>query len=206
MIQNDKKVAQSKPADANLFVFGVSGHRDLVRADLPALRAQLREIFARYRDGYPDALFQLLSPLAEGADRIAAEEAVASGVELVVPLPMAQAEYERDFAAAESLADFRRLLETAESRFEVAQTSSGESSLPDGGDARTGRYAAVGDYIARNSNVLLLLWDGKENHKVGGTAWVKKRREYWTQLSESGDYPRHVETIHLVVRREKPAN
>jgi hypothetical protein len=37
----------------------------------------------------------------------------------------------------------------------------------------------MGDLIARRSHVLILLWDGRENDKMGGTAWVKKRREYW---------------------------
>ena len=43
-------------------------------------------------------------------------------------------------------------------------------------EGRTRQYAEVGELIARDSHVLILLWDGEENRKVGGTAWVRKRR------------------------------
>lgn len=178
------------------FVFGVSGHRDLVTADLPELRNELRRIFRRYMKANPHTTFELLTPLAEGADRLAAEEALASGIKLVVPLPMAQAEYERDFTTAESLATFRQLLREADS-----QVDPGEEELAKDGDTRARRYAAVGDYIARNSHVLILLWDGKDNQKLGGTAWVKKRREYWKSAERRADQPDYVETIHLLTRR-----
>lgn len=176
------------------FVFGVSGHRDLVAADLPELRNELRRIFRRYMQSYPQRTFELLTPLAEGADRLAAEEALALGIKLVVPLPMAQAEYERDFTTAESLATFRRLLREADSQIDEEQPAKE-------GDTRARRYAAVGDYIARNSHVLILLWDGKDNQKLGGTAWVKKRREYWKGAEKRAGQPDYVETVHLLTRR-----
>ncbi len=46
-------------------------------------------------------------------------------------------------------------------------------------------YAEVGDFIARHCHVLILLWDGSDNKKVGGTAWVKKRREHWVTAASS---------------------
>jgi hypothetical protein len=178
------------------FVFGVSGHRDLVPADLPELRQQLREIFRRSISSQPKATFQLLTPLAEGADRIAAEEALSLGIKLVVPMPMMQAEYERDFTSANSLGAFRQLLQSADVQFVMNDAPSTWE-----GDERTQRYAAVGDYIARNSNLLILLWDGKENQKIGGTAWVRMRREHWAHIAkESGDASA-LETIHVPTRR-----
>jgi hypothetical protein len=158
------------------FTFGVSGHRDTLEDDSPELQKQIRTVFDRFRLAHPKASFELLSPLADGADRIAAKTALRAGLRLVVPLPMAQAEYERDFTTAESLHEFRRLLATAASVFEVSS---------DNAPTRTDKYAAVGDYIARRSNVLILLWDGKDNSKVGGTAWVKKRRDYWINLGKT---------------------
>src|SRR5205807_9598095 len=103
-------------AEGSPFVFGVSGHRDLVLADLPMLRAQIEIIFERFRSAYPNASFELLTPLAEGADRVAAEAALAGDIKLVVPMPMAQDEYERDFTTATSRDEFRRLLAVAKSK------------------------------------------------------------------------------------------
>lgn len=154
-------------------IFGVSGHRDLVMADVPQLREHLSQIFARFRAAYPHTPFRLLTPLAEGADRLAAEVALTSGIGLFVPLPMKQQEYERDFTTAKSLAEFRALLAMAESHWEIPIVTSRDT------ESRTRQYAEVGDFIARHSHVLILLWDGGDNRKVGGTAWVKKRREHW---------------------------
>ena len=187
------------------FIFGISGHRDPVRADLPELRNQLENVFSRFRAAYPTASFELLSPLADGADRIAAEVALACGIALRVPLPMAQSEYERDFTTAESLAAFRRLLSAARSQFEVSDGTSSEASFADT-KLRAQKYAAVGDFIARKSHVLILLWDGRENQKVGGTSWVKKRREHWVKIGEQeGTTPErfgYVGTIQIVTPRQ----
>jgi hypothetical protein len=155
-------------------IFGVSGHRDLVVADLPQLREHLSQIFAVFRAAYPHTPFRLLSPLAEGADRLVAEVALSSEIGLFVPLPMEQREYERDFPTAKSLAEFRALLARAESCWELPIRTNPRT------ENRTMQYAEVGDFIARYSHILILLWDGEHNRKIGGTAWVKKRREYWT--------------------------
>ena len=206
MSDQSKEPASGRPDVAGApFIFGVSGHRDLVSTDLPELRKQLRLIFDHYRSAYPGASFRLLSPLAEGADRVAAEVALTSDVQVWVPLPMAQPEYERDFTTAESLADFRRLLDAAHSRWEMSDGSQNPASLTDGA-VRAQRYAAVGDYIAQKSHVLILLWDGRHNQKVGGTSWVMKRREHWirTAAAEGGapDVFGYVGTIHVVTPRE----
>src|SRR6478735_6297643 len=104
------------------FIFGVSGHRDTLGEDSAELRKQIGTVFDRFRLAYPNASFELLSPLAEGADRIAAEVALRAGIRLVVPLPMPQSEYERDFTTAGSLAEFHRLLAAAASVFEVSSS------------------------------------------------------------------------------------
>lgn len=180
-------------------VFGVSGHRDLLATNVPRLRKQLSEIFGRLRVAYPHTPFRLLTPLAEGADRLAAEVALASDVDLFVPLPMKRQEYERDFTTAKSLAEFRALLALAKSHWEVPLATRR------GLERRTQQYAEVGDFIARNSHVLILLWDGRDNRKVGGTAWVRKRREYWVNDASHPFRgivaPAYGPTIHVVTPR-----
>jgi hypothetical protein len=168
-------------------IFGVSGHRDLRVADVPQLREQLFRMFARFRAAYPNTPFQLLTPLAEGADRLTAEVALASEIELLVPLPMERKEYERDFTTAESLAEFRALLAMAESYWEIPNR---QKPVPEN---RTSQYAAVGDFIARSSHILILLWDGTDNRKIGGTAWVKRRREHW--VNAAADLSRGIDPI-----------
>ena len=100
------------------------------------------------------------------------------------------------FGSAASLEHFRRFLGAAESHWEVGS---------EGSDSRVAKYAAVGDYIARKSHVLILLWDGSDNKKVGGTAWVKKRREHWIKAAtkDEGEPAAfgYVQTVQIVTRR-----
>jgi hypothetical protein len=205
MTERNKNRDPGPAAGKAPFIFGVSGHRDLVPADLPQLRAQLEIIFSRFRSAYPEAAFQLLSPLAEGADRLAAELALARGIKLLVPMPMAQEEYERDFADPASLDDFRRLLAAAELNWQIPNESEPTKGTLSANDARAEKYAAVGDYIARKSHVLILLWDGRDNEKIGGTAWVRKRREHWIKAAKKDasepDAYGYVQTIQIVTPR-----
>ena len=198
MHEPDTGAKSQSISKTSAFVFGVSGHRDVRTEDSTELENQLQIVFDRFRLAHPGASFELLSPLAEGADRIAAEVALRSGIRLVVPMPMAQADYERDFVTPESLDEFRRLLAAADSHFEVRDTEVEN-------DLRSEKYAAVGDYIARRSHVLILLWDGLDNEKMGGTAWVKKRREHWINLSKAGGSAPpifgYAGTIHIVTPR-----
>jgi hypothetical protein len=178
MSVHGKQAGSESAAKKSTFTFGVSGHRDPLEDDFTELQKQIGIVFERFRRAHPDASFELLSPLAEGADRIAAEVALKSGLRVVVPMPMPQAEYERDFTTTESLREFRRLLAAAASFFEIHSAETGN---------RASKYAAVGDYIARQSNVLILLWDGEDNSKIGGTAWVRKRRKHWIDLSKTDE-------------------
>src|SRR4051812_38419641 len=194
-------VADAKVDKRAPLIFGISGHRDLVESDLPELRRQLDTAFASFCAAYPAHRFELLSPLAEGADRLAAEVALARGITLRVPMPMAQDEYEKDFPDRESLEGFRRFLKAAEASWEVRT-----DELPAGDTLRDRQYAAVGDYIARSSHVLILLWDGEQNDKLGGTGWVKGRRDFWLEQPDTAGSkpapPGYLETIHIVTPRE----
>jgi hypothetical protein len=85
-----------------LFI-GITGHRDLRTEDIPNLEKAIRQVFEGLARDYPHTPVFLLSPLAEGADRLAARVALEMGVSLAVPMPMPQEEYEKDFVAEGSL-------------------------------------------------------------------------------------------------------
>lgn len=89
---------------------GVTGHRDLVTDEIPALKEKVREFFLQLENSFPGLDLQLVNPLAEGSDRLVADVAQELGIELIVPLPMPQDEYERDFTSPESVDSFRQLL------------------------------------------------------------------------------------------------
>src|SRR5258708_13261016 len=84
-------------------VIGVTGHRDLLAEDLEPLENKVRESLRSLQTQYPSTPIILLSPLAEGADRLAARVALEIGARLIVPLPMARSAYEQDFKSLHPL-------------------------------------------------------------------------------------------------------
>jgi hypothetical protein len=166
------------PPKARLaFRVGVTGHRPerLPQADVTALTEPVRlalESVARVIAEVPKTHSSLYSPdtpvlrvissLAEGADRIVAEEGLRLGWQLECPLPFAIDEYEKDFEDGDSKSAFRSLLGQATSILEL-----------DGARAHADEaYAAAGRMVLAQCDILLAIWDGQERHGRGGTAEV----------------------------------
>lgn len=168
------------------FRVGIVGHRPnrLKNADLEKLGAVIREILEvvessvhevaeKHRPDFtPDApVLRAFSPLAEGTDRLFAEQALALGWDMCCVMPFPQAEYEKDFVEGnalenDSLGRFRRILKSAESKgrltcMELAGLRSDE----------TESYEVAGSVVLGLSDLLIAVWDGnRERDKDGGTA------------------------------------
>jgi hypothetical protein len=173
--ENDQHPAQYGPLS---LVIGVTGHRDLRPEDVPELEERVRSFFNSIRNKYPHTPLTLLSPLAEGADRLVASVALDCarfGARLIVPLPMRRELYEQDFTAPGSCAKFDELLKRAEHSF-VLPLAKGysEVEIQKPGEARSYQYEHVGAYIARHSQILLALWDGVCTDLIGGTFAIIK--------------------------------
>jgi hypothetical protein len=144
---------------------GVTGHIDLVAGEIPAIEARLVDLFELLESRYPDTPLRLITPLAEGGDRVAAEVAHSRGIELLVPLPLTVEDYEQDFTTTSSRQAFRRLL--AESSV-VDVRLAGE--VADAG--REAAYAQAGIYSSDHCQIMIAIWDGKAALNGGGTAEV----------------------------------
>ncbi len=152
---------------------GVTGHRDLITAEEPALREQVRAFFQQLRDDFPELELQLLTPLAEGADRLVTGVAQEMGIPYVVVLPMFQEIYEKDFDGEESLSQFRKQLGAAETVISLPPHNGIDPTyIESHGPARNQQYVQAGVFISNHCQVLLTLWDGLEAEREGGTADV----------------------------------
>ena len=155
---------------------GVTGHRaEALPADcLERLPGQIRDALERLvraaaavRAGADDCFasdetrFRFVSPLAGGADQIAATVALELGFSLQVVLPFARDEYRRDFNP-EDAARFDALLGKAESVLELPGTRADEP----------GAYMMAGRATVAHCDVLIAVWDGLPARGHGGTAEV----------------------------------
>jgi hypothetical protein len=178
----DKRVSNTNscPPRAPLaFRVGVVGHRPdrLDSSQLEELAATIITILSTVKDetlAVADQLTELydgarpllraISPLAEGTDRILAEQALSLGFELCAVLPFPQSEFEKDFAQPhalerESMNRFRGLLAEATTRFELDGTSAEEAAA----------YGRGGLVVLNQSDLLIVVWDGERQGKRGGT-------------------------------------
>lgn len=113
-----------------------------------------------YRNGRQPV--RLVSALAEGADRLAASAALEAGFRLDAILPFVASEYRKDFADAQSCAEFDHLLGLAN----TSLTLDGKS------DHRKRAYEAAGLSLLDNCDLLLAVWDGGPGRGRGGTREV----------------------------------
>ena len=115
----------------------------------------------------------MLTPLAEGADRLAALAALECGISYICPLPMPVDEYRNDFTTPESLQEFDMLLQKSGTWFEIPlPEGTHREDLQKDKSKREEQYYQIGFYVARYSQLLIALWDGVEQVKRGGTAHI----------------------------------
>jgi hypothetical protein len=159
---------------------------------------------------------RILSPLARGADRLAARAALDLGYELYVPMPFSQEEYEKDFTgrgeghdeevpqtADQDLAEFRELLARSPEHFaldggRVPQAAQGQA------------YEAVGRYVVRHSDLLIAIWDGGPGGGRGGTADIVHYAAsagvpvWWIDASTDTREPVWIRDIEALRERQSP--
>jgi hypothetical protein len=143
-----------------MVAIGVSGHRDLI--NLAAVSNAVDKALNKIHTCFREYSLQVISPLAEGADRVVVWRAMAYySVRLVVPLPLEISDYMLDFKSISSKAAFKTLLEHADQVIELPAE-----------DTREACYLAAGMYILDHSDVLIAVWDGEPARGIGGTAEI----------------------------------
>lgn len=140
-----------------MIAIGVTGHRFLAEVDKVA--AGVDEALHRIEQAFPGQPLTVISPLAEGADRLVAHRALArSRARLAVPLPVPQSDYMTDFESVESREEFLGLLDQAD-----------EVIVLPPAPTRDEAYEAVGLYVLDHCDVLIAVWDGQSAQGQGGT-------------------------------------
>jgi hypothetical protein len=104
------------------------------------------------------AALTLISGLAEGTDRMAAQGAIEQGLSLTAILPLEIETYEEGFKQQSSRAEYRELISKA-------------TTLELCGDPKRKprAYEAAGLTILDNSDIVLAVWDGETSAGRGGT-------------------------------------
>ncbi len=173
----ERDASRIAAAEGVPLVIGVTGHRDLLDSEQEEIKQRIRGFFLQMRESFPDLPLMVMTPLAEGADRIAAEVAHELAIPIVVLLPMPRHLYESDFEG-ESLSEFQTMRELGEEIELPLLPELTEADVVHQGTGRDLQYAQLGAYLAAHSHVLLAIWDGKPSNAPGGTGHVIKFHQH----------------------------
>jgi hypothetical protein len=139
---------------------GVTGHRIVAEAD--KVMAGVDTALQRIERTFADGVLTVVSPLAEGADRLVVQRVLQRPqARLIAALPLPRTEYAKDFETTESLNEFRRLLNRADEVIELPAAPT-----------RNEAYEAVGLYVLDHCDVLVAVWDGQGAQGQGGTGGI----------------------------------
>jgi hypothetical protein len=163
---------------------GVTGHRALTETQTILVTESVHKVLDTLDSWLSDTLknsphtFIVISPLAEGADRIVAREVLDRAntdtrytpkLEAVLPFP--EYEYVNDFSGESSHEEFRSLIARAGSIHTLKKHR-----------PSTGAYVPIGRYIVHTCDVLIAVWNGMPANGKGGTGDVV---EYARSLGQS---------------------
>ncbi len=226
MTASESKDAADPAISGVPLVIGVTGHRDLVPEQTGRIQSAVVKILEQLAEDYPNTPLLLLTPLAEGADRLAAEatlewnrqrrEAGRSTVRIAAPLPLPLEAYRVDFEQEDSETEFQRLLDhpDVESFLLESATPPSVQDLIQSPELRTQAYDHLAHFLARNCHVLIAMWEGNHPEKsslTGGTEDVVNRFLHGVAANPSSaddplDPPDGLLLVDLRVARQRHAS
>ena len=155
-------------------VVGVTGHRNIVEADKPALKEQvivaLKEIQVLCKSkvkGGEDTPVVMLNAFAEGADILCAEAAFELGIDVYAVFPCEVETYRTSFENPEELVKFDEYCKKVKNSGDFIIAPNIEKNedwmrQKENIDESSYHYRQLGIYMAEHSHILIALWDGKE--------------------------------------------
>jgi len=176
-VEADENLGRHPPRPRLALNVGITGHRasilpagalDVLRPTVDRVFSDLREAALRLYAASDDLfstdppILRLHTPLATGADQLAADSARASGYSVRALLPFAPDVYRSDFAEGTEREQFSEQLESADAFF----------ALPCDRSDGDGAYVQVGKAVIAASDILVAIWDGGNGNGPGGTAHV----------------------------------
>jgi len=176
LIEAAQAAAAHPPRLPFVLTVGITGHRiealpanavetiiERIGKALVELKARVAELHERERDNFADNTPRMafVSPLADGADQIAADIALELGFELHAILPFAREQY-RTTLHDSGLARFDQLVDQAACLLE----------LPGDIDDQAKAFVMAGQATVVHCDILIALWDGLPPRGRGGTGEV----------------------------------
>jgi len=158
-----------------MYKIGVIGHRNIKKDELKIYKNKVYE-FLKKKHIFNSNLL-IVSPLADGADRLVVNVAKKLNIPFIAFLPMPPEVYVFDFSF-KSMKKFQKLLQEAKEINVIPQ-----KSVKNYKELKCEQYIALSKQIVQECDEFIVLWDGTFNNKLGGTSETvklicKSKKEY----------------------------
>ena len=152
-------------ADNKYYTVGITGHRDFLQSEIKHYKKQIKEYLLKLSKSTDKPLL-LLSPLADGADRIFIEAGKELGLEYEAIISISIRLYLKDFDENSLLIHAKKYIS-----IDIVDGKNVEDIKKYGPD-RDKQYFPADKLLAKKCDTLVALWDGSYNQKIGSTANV----------------------------------
>ena len=181
-------------------ILGITGHRNIEKMDYENLKISVRKIFDYLEKEYSSTPIVILSPLADGADRLVVEVSLESKykdkINTIISLPFNEDIYIQTFGKGilekdDELFNQKSIIEYENLKYMVKENNLLQPSFiemefdrkaydnaneEEKQQIRRIQYSKVGEYVAIHSNILIALENLNSEKKEGGTSEIVEKK------------------------------
>ena len=173
----------------NEIYIGITGNRDISEKQIIFIKKRIEEFLNNYKNDNEFAEIIVLTPLADGVDRIIANSIIENflNIKILVPLPFSEFIYKNTFgkglkinniSQAESIKEYENLLEKIKKHnkcddiyinLEFDKENYLNQNIDEQRKIRNEQYYLLGEYLIEKSDNLIAVYDKNREIKKGST-------------------------------------
>ena len=186
----------------NEIYIGITGNRDISEEQIVFIKERIEEFLSNCQKDNEFVELIVLTPLADGVDRIIANSILENflNIKILVPLPFSEFIYKNTFgkglkinniSQAESIKEYENLLEKIKKHnkcdniyinLKFDKENYLNQNIDEQRKIRNEQYASLGEYLIEKSDNLIAVYDKNRDIKKGGTIEIVNK---FKQLNNS---------------------
>lgn len=173
----------------NEIYIGITGNRDISEEQIVFIKERIEEFLSNCQKDNEFVELIVLTPLADGVDRIIANSILENflNIKILVPLPFSEFIYKNTFgkglkinniSQAESIKEYENLLEKIKKHnkcddvyinLKFDKENYLNQNMDEQRKIRNEQYTLLGEYLIEKSDILIAVYDKNREIKKGGT-------------------------------------
>ena len=173
----------------NEIYIGITGNRDISEKQIIFIKKRIEEFLNNYKNDNEFAEIIVLTPLADGVDRIIANSILENflNIKILVPLPFSEFIYKNTFGKGlkvNKISEFESIKEYESLIYKIKKHNKSDAifinldfyeeiylnqNTDEQRKIRNEQYTLLGEYLIEKSDILIAVYDKNREIKKGGT-------------------------------------